>query len=37
MLAMHGAHMKINNMHFLSHLAPFLLEWEMFQTNVLDK
>ena len=25
------------NMHFLSYLAHFFLEWEMFQTNVLEK
>ena len=26
-----------NNVHFWSHLTQFFLEWEMFQTNVLEK
>jgi hypothetical protein len=25
------------NIHFLSHLAEFVLEWEMFQTKVVGK
>ena len=25
------------NMHFLSYLAQFFLEWEMFQTNIEEK
>ena len=26
-----------SNIYFLSYLAQFFLEWEMFQTNVVDK
>jgi hypothetical protein len=25
------------NIHFLSYLAKFFLEWDMFQTNVVEK
>jgi hypothetical protein len=27
----------MTNIHFWSYLAQFLLEWEMFQTKVVDK
>ena len=29
--------MKQTDIHFLSYLAQFILEWEMFQTKVLEK
>jgi hypothetical protein len=29
--------MQTGTIHFLSHLAQFFLEWEMFQTKVVEK